>query len=261
MRSRVLRNDSFRLLPFFLLTSALITSLAMGVLVLEAQRGSSLAAGEVLFLVGWIGTAIFLMAGRVRTRATGLDLVLPLSARSLWLTHVSSVLLAGALVSLGPALVTAAHAHIRNPGDAVHLGVGPLGILLRLLAGLILAVALLEAHRPTLVRPPAAGREAVRVALVLLGTPMAIVLLGRIGGLGAWIAPVLAVLLGLATFRAIPEAFVVEPRDPSRRHRADHRSRPGRARYVPPAGRVGGSFRSSYDSCRPDPRSSWPCPS
>ena len=66
MRSRVLRNDSFRLLPFFLLTSALITSLAMGVLVLEAQRGSSLAAGEVLFLVGWIGTAIFLMAGRVR---------------------------------------------------------------------------------------------------------------------------------------------------------------------------------------------------
>ena len=103
--------------------------------------------------------------------------MLPLSARSLWLTHVSSVLLAGALVSLGPALVTAAHAHIRNPGDAVHLGVGPLGILLRLLAGLILAVALLEAHRPTLVRPPAAGREAVRVALVLLGTPMAIVLL------------------------------------------------------------------------------------
>lgn len=219
---RVLRDDALGMLPLFWLNGALVASVALGAVTLDALRRSIPASPELLFLAGWLGIAVYFAAGRTRRRASGLGLVLPLSARALWVAHIVAVLLAGTILAAGPALVIASHARVPGIGRAIPLGLPPLALFTRLLCAVGLTALLLEVPKLRLARAPTARGWAAWTALILLGVPALVILLGRLGS--GWLAavPLAAALVGVAIYHALPGGFALVPREAAapRRRRA-----------------------------------------
>lgn len=212
IRARILRDDALWMLPMFLVNAAVTSSVLLGVLMLRAHRGSSVAPEEVFASV-WLGLAWYLVFGRIRTRAGGLDLVLPLPARRLWIGHVLAVLLGGAIVSLGPlgmlALWNLKVGVFARPGFRM----SPIELVAWVLAGLTLAVILLEVPRPRLARTPARRGWRWWTLLVALGVPFLVTGLGRLGPAWLLAAPIAAGLVGAAIYDALPGGFTIIARE------------------------------------------------
>lgn len=211
--SRMLRDDALWMLPVFAVNAAVVSSVFLGVLALKAQKVGAPATPGWLFGVVWIGVAWYLAFGRTRTRAAGIDLVLPLPARRMWVGHVLAVLAGGMVVAAGPLLVLLGWSRAFRSMTPHPYGIGADTLVVWLAAGLMLAVVLLEAVRPRLARRPARGRWRAWVAVVTLGVPVLVVELARLGPGWLLIVPLAVAFVGVAVYRAIPDGFTEVPRD------------------------------------------------
>ncbi|MCP3962197.1 MAG: hypothetical protein GY719_30510 [bacterium] len=205
------RDDALRWLPLWISAGAGVALLLSGLYAYRAY-GDPASGPATLTLVLWCAVAPYLAFGQVRRRCSRFDLALPLSSRRLWLAHIAAVLLAGAMVlAVSAALVVSISGlsgrfqGLPEPRlDALHLAV-------HLAVGLGLAVAVLEAARPTLAEIPIdRGRVLFTVAslggiLGMLWLLSALPLFWALGPLG------LALALGLRTYRSLPPAFSLVP--------------------------------------------------
>ncbi len=191
MLTHILRDDAIRSWHLWL---CVYLSIVM--------ESSALKLG---FGVNWFPLAVYLFFTLVKRRVSALDLALPLPARRLWLAHVLAIGLGGGLV-LACGFIRRAlldTGAVWNPGAEAEMIDGTL----RLGAGLVIAVAVLQSRAPTLARPPLALADIVVLAVV----PGVVLLLD-----GAWVIAllVLALVLGFHTWRSLPAAFTLTPTAP-----------------------------------------------
>ncbi len=208
----LLGSDMLRALPAWL--GLLTVNAGLWVLLLLGAarfRGGGVPASW-LVLVGWGSIALFLCLGPTRRRCRPLDLALPVSARRLRAIHLASVVLAAAAVA---AAYVAVLALFRGPlaGRAsLDMDVGRLALLLG--AGILLAVVLLDAFRPSLALVPATPGYVAWVAVVLGGTAALLAALSGAPSALA-IAPAVGAAAGAwALFRVAPGVFSLVSAEP-----------------------------------------------
>jgi hypothetical protein len=214
MLAWIRRDEALRGWPVWLLVTSLNTSVIAGLLVLRAaERRSPVPAGGLL-LAAWIGVALYLAFGRTRTRARPFHLTLPLSARRLWLGHVTAVvLMAGAVALAGVALELA---HPRMLAGRVALEVRPLALAAHLLAGAALATVLLQLASPQRARIPLSAGYALWALAVLVAVPALLVFLAPRGAAWSLLTLAAAVAIGGWELATLPPAFSLVPREAAR---------------------------------------------
>jgi hypothetical protein len=223
------RDPAVRVLPRWLLIGAgatSVTMLALGVLV--ARAGSGVLADETtwtLFLgtTVWLAVALFLAFGRTTRRCSRLDMSLPLTARRLWVTHLAAVVLSACAV--GAVALAVLEAHFLTLGWAsggrLDPSVGLGGVPRALLAGVLLSAVVLQMPRPELRSVPSGRGHGWLVALTVLGLLVMTVGVALAPPALALVPIALAVVLGLRTWRSLPAAFDLVPREPKDGKRAD----------------------------------------
>jgi hypothetical protein len=212
--SQIRRDHAVRSLTLWLINNGVTTSVLTGLLVFRAVGSRTQASPALLILALWCGFAIYLVFGKVRTRAGQLDLSLPLPARRIWLGHVLAVLLAGALNLLVSALVVVAHLQVLE-----HLvfetPIEPLSWALLLITGLLLVVALVECQSPHLATVPLRRPALLRrgLAVVAVGGLMAALSTLSLTWL---LLPLLAAAIAIITFtyRSLPPSLTFESERP-----------------------------------------------
>jgi hypothetical protein len=203
----------FKLMLAGLLLAQAITLWA-GVAVYR-QRELTLHAGSADFarLLGsaWLILSVLLLALGANKRCTPFDLTLPIRARALWLTRV--------LVMLGAALavicmlppVALLVGRIRGvPGEFTD---ALFAMIPYLVSGSLLAVALVQARRSSLSEVPLDRPFVLHFALVVLGTLAALIGASRIGPVACAIPAAAGLIVLARTYRALPAAFRLLPRD------------------------------------------------
>ncbi len=174
MLTHIRQDVTIRALPAWLvfgpfLTLSLATLIVIYGSILHDLGLLSTAALEswVLWLP-WLPPASFLAYAQWRRRASDLDLALPLPARRLWLAHGLSLCLGAAAILTLSATLIALYADADTPGQ----GLGMIAPALRLLAGLVIAVAVLESRQPALVRLTPSATNALLVTAALAAVPV-----------------------------------------------------------------------------------------
>jgi len=216
------RDPSVQALPKWLLIAPLAASvlegvrtLLFGIRVWRSGGAGTAPPGDLLFLIFilWFPISLFLLFGRTGQRCTRFDLGMPLPARRLWNVHLLAVTLsslavlvaAAAIVRLRDRLVaTIADKAIVPPSDV-------LGLALPLVAGLVLAIVVLQGRDRSLYTTSARRGNAgfaVATLVALYGLVVALAWLPPALGL---IPVVVAVVLGLYFRRSLPAAFTVVP--------------------------------------------------
>ncbi len=153
----------------------------------------------------WPTPAVFLFAAHVMgQRARVLELGLPLSARRLWLAH-SLALGLGALAFLALSISVGV---LVGPIDGVPLAAARLyDVALRLGAGLVIAVVVLQSRKPALARLTPSPAELLFPAPVLFGVPLVLFLDA------GWVIALLGLALGVGvhTWRSLPATLTLVP--------------------------------------------------
>jgi hypothetical protein len=213
MFGRIRRHEVFRSPAIWLAQSGVMTGTLLGFVMWRRQTvGPEEAALQILLGGFWFVLSLYLLFGRVHTRCGHFDLMLPIPARQLWLSHVAAVTLSAAAnlaVALG--LLGAVQWALRSLPEA------PLGvpILIAMVfhagAGLILAVVAIESvELDSCVS--SLGRRGLVVRLVILVAVGALVVLLAAQPLAMALIPVgLAVVVGARTLWRLPVAFTLVP--------------------------------------------------
>jgi hypothetical protein len=203
----------------------------------------------LLLVALWIPVVVHLGFGGVGKRCTRFDMTLPLAARKLWLAHLVGSVLTGLTVVAAAAGVVGLHDWLvgRLPGDPPLPLPGPGGVFVHLASGLVLVLVLALSRQPA-VREIRPGKGHVLfVAACALGLlAWAVALEGAASG---WaVAPVaVALVLGIRTYRSLPEAFTLIPlRADGGRERTPGAETP---KTLEDAG-GGGRWRSYWTVCR-----------
>ena len=216
------RDPSVQALPKWLLIAPLAASVLEGVRTLvfgmrlwrSGGEGAPLPADLLLLtFILWLPVALFLLFGRTGQRCTRFDLGMPLSARRLWSVHLLAVTLSSlavlvatsAIVRLRDRLVGAMFDEVIVPPSNL------LGLALPLVAGVVLAIVILQGRDPKVYATSARrGNAAFAVATL-------VALYGLVAVL-AWLPPAVslipvafAILLGLHSHRSLPTAFTTVP--------------------------------------------------
>lgn len=237
---RVFQDDALRLAFVWLVLIGLNTLALLGLQLWWARSvGEAVLAPRLLLALLWLGAAAYLVLGRLRRRCRTVDLSLPLSARSLWLSHLTSVALAACsavLLALVPILLVG---FLQGPRVGVFLPGELAGGVVHLLAGVLLGATILQADRPSLWRVPADTRWRILLAAVVTGL---LLLTLAIGLLPVWMSAItlaLAAALALRVWRSLPQTLVVAPAEPIAAEAtaqeltsADERRAPGVARTI-----------------------------
>ncbi len=191
----------------------LITTLAAG------SRAWVLGpAGGPVFLttLAWFSISLFLFWGKARERCQPIDMVLPISARRLWLSHVTALTLLGLLflVLTAGALAVPFWAFRESPLDFSALKQALADLIVPISVSLILVVVLLQSPKPSLYRIPG-SRKYLFYSILSVGSASGLILvLLALPPLAALIPLVFALLLGYRTYRTVPAAFTILPSDP-----------------------------------------------
>ncbi len=163
MNTTLLRTDAaLRTLPRWLPISVLSATFMLGV-VTFARHSSGwdllnrpLWMSLVMAAVLWMAIALFLITPGCYTRCNELALALPLSSRSLWLSHLIAVLLSGALILSATCGIVAAGVSLlgRLPRRPITGVPDLLAIGGDLLVVLVCAVVLQQSRDPHLSKLP-----------------------------------------------------------------------------------------------------------
>ncbi len=214
MLAWVRRDEALRGWPAWLLLVGVNAGVVAGLLLGLAASRHTVVSPSALALTLWGGVAVYLAFGRVRTRAQALQLALPLPARRLWLAHALAVaLMGGLLAAAGVGMTVLQERLLRSP---VQPGLDVWPLLAHLLAGVVLAVVLLQAPRPRLARIPFTWGYLAWALAVLAGVGALLPLVARLGAAGALLTLGLAVAAALVVQRGLPEAFTVTPLEAGR---------------------------------------------
>ena len=219
--NRIIHHGALRLLPLWLAITMLNTSALLGVVLFwqsSPSRAYSLPLTQLLVIL-WLPVALYLLVGNVRIRCLRVEMTLPISAQTLWRRHITTVMFGSSLVLAGSLAVGAAHSVlmtrvgrllVRAGRDPV-VEVSYLTLIAPLLAGLLLAVSLIDAIEPGLWK--LSGRKSYWAAAIgSLAGILALLLL-----LHPWPWVSTALCLGLAivvmarTRRLLPAAYRLVP--------------------------------------------------
>lgn len=236
MLARIRRDDVWRTFPGWGVILTLNAGVMTAVLAaIAARRGSPVSAAAIVMMI-WATVAVYIAFGRTGSRCTLFDLGLPISARRIWLSHLAAMAAASTVVVVGSVWIVAVAARSLGGTVAPTVSVWSVGLLVEAVA--VLAVILLELLHPSLARVPTTpGRVAWTVLVV--GALLALVTgLAGAGPIGALVPAALAVAAFAWTYRSLPRAFVIVPREPAVERaavaappeRAGHDLRPTRRR-------------------------------
>jgi hypothetical protein len=203
-----------RFLPLWVAMAALCTSALASVIRLAAVKSGNPMSYWSLLLACWCGIAVYLGFGKLRVRCSGFDMTLPVPARRQWTTHLLAVLLAGGIIAAVSLAVVFLHLLLPRGEAAVEISFAVLATTL--VAGLILAVLLLQMPRPELAAIPLTRRYVLWIVGVLAGVAALLVLAGVSAPFGAAALLLAAAVLGSWLYRRVPAAFVLAPREPDR---------------------------------------------
>ena len=211
MFATIRRREALRGWPIWMLIGINVAAVTFGVAALLARRGGWPVGPEALLLGSWLACAVYLLFGRVRTRAGSLELTLPLSAKQLWTDHVLATGIGGAVIGALAVVIGALQlVLLRGPTTTVALA-GT--VVPHVAAGLALALVLLQLPERDLARVRFTPRYVLWAAGVLAGVPLLLVGLLPLGPLGALVPLGVALALGAAVRRSLPEIFAMLPRE------------------------------------------------
>jgi hypothetical protein len=216
------RDDAWRSFPVWGVVLILNTGLFIGLMTTTALRRHGQVSPVSLLLLGWLTLAFHLGISAGRARCRPLDLALPISARRLFVAHVSAIVLSGTVLVAACVGLAALPSQSVGGTDVRCPGLAGIGILLE--GGLLLGAALLQLPRPTLARVSASPRHVAWTVLVLSGVLPLLMALRGAGPLGTFVPLLLAAVVFAAAFSAVPRAYVAVPRDPERATRRAGRS-------------------------------------
>jgi hypothetical protein len=215
---RIRHDGALRLLPLWLTITMLNTSVLLGV-VLWRQVSPSPHQSQILqppltqlLVVLWFPIALYLLFGNVRTRCHRFEMTLPIPAQTLWRSHLTAVMLAGFLVLAGSMGVVALHAQwLARLGPGRILDIPFVSLTLPLLAGLMLAVSLIDAVEPGLWK--LSGRKSYWILAIssLIGVLALLILLHPLPWLSTAVCLVLAFFVIRKTLRSLPAAYRLVP--------------------------------------------------
>ena len=207
---RLIQQDpAFRTLPKWLIFSGITAALLINAITAHEWQRRGATDPLLVLSVVWIAVTLFLVFGEVRTRCTPFVIALPIPTRKVWLSHLSAVIVAGVAVIAATAIPVAGgvwllwklSGRLMVPMEQV----GGMGI--HLIAGLILAVVLLQNPMPSqhrLERTP----ERIVLSLLIMGAVMAMaVTLNTVSPWTVLITLGLAGTVGALRYRSVPEAF------------------------------------------------------
>lgn len=215
--SRIAGDRALRSVSLWIVAASLNTSVMAGLILWRSVRhGGEIPIGWMVG-VAWLGVAVYLAFGQVRTRCSGLDLSLPIPTRTIWAAHMLAVLIAGGVI-VAVSFISLILNWILLAGlDSVEPG--PLLFSLLLLAGFVLAALLVQLPRRSLASIPITPGYAVWVAGVLIGVPLLIVVASGAGFVGLFLIALLATAIGGWMYRTVPPSFIIVPLEPGRADR------------------------------------------
>jgi hypothetical protein len=203
------RDAALRGWPFWLLVLGVNSGVVMGILYAGARRGGEPISAPAFLLAAWLGVAIYLVAGPVRTRCSSLHLTLPLSSRRLWFVHAGAVSIGGLGIALAGVVTMLGQARLL--GGVLAPGLDVPGLVAHLGAGVVLAVLLLQSPRPGLIRIPFTRGYALWAAAVLAAVPALTVVLNGMGAPWVLLTALLAAGVGYRASRVIPGSLSLIP--------------------------------------------------
>jgi hypothetical protein len=203
------QNPAFRTLPKWLAISGLTAALVINVLSIHLWRQNDSTDLLQVVLVVWLAATLYMVFGEVRTRCGPFDIALPISARKVWFSHISAVVLAGvAIIAATTALIGGGLWILwKLSGSWMVSTRGMGGMALNLVAGLILAVVLLQNPVPADCRVP---RTRVRTVAALAVMAAVLALVIGLSRLPAWAAVIplsIAAALGWYRYLSVPRVF------------------------------------------------------
>jgi len=207
--ARIGRDRALRFISLWGIAAGVNTSLMAGLVLWHSVRQSGAIPTPLLVLVGWIGVAIYLAFGHVRTRCSDLDLSLPIPTRTIWLAHLLAVLAGGAVVVVISFVALALNWMLLAEAPPIRPGLATFGALLS--AGFVLATLLTQVPQRSLARIPVTPAYVAWIAGVLIGVPVLIAVASLAGLTGALLIALLAVAVGTWLYRTVPPAFAVVP--------------------------------------------------
>ena len=215
-RDPLISSQSLKVGVFVAANAAVIAGL-VAFLAASAGAGSIGPFRRLAFLAIpiWLSISPFLLIGRVGERCLPLDMALPLSARRLWLAHVIALMLfgLGLLALTGGILQLFFRLLQRAPQESSAFPEAFADLVLPMSAGLVLVVVLHQCVHPSLCRIPRTRQYilySILVVCIALGLILALALLPP---LAAVVPLALALWIGYRTYRSVPPAFTLVPRE------------------------------------------------
>ena len=211
---RIWHDDAMRWLPLWLTVTMLNTSVLLGIVLWRQATGSEDLQPPTgwLLIILWSAIAFYIVFGHVRTRCQRLEMTLPISSTALWRRHFGAVFLAGATVLGGSLGVLALHAGMMSKAGRLRFVTIPYFSLVGpLLAGLLLAAALVNSVEPGLQKLRGRGSYWALVLGSLAGIALLLLLLEPWPWASTGICLALAIVVSHQTQRALPAAFRLVP--------------------------------------------------
>ncbi len=203
------QNPAFRTLPKWLAISGVTSALVINALSIHLWRQNDSTDLVQVVLVVWLAATLYMVFGEVRTRCGPFDIALPIPARKVWLSHISAVILAGVAIIAATAALIGGGLWLLWKLSGIWMvstqGMG--GMALHLVAGLILAVILLQNPVPADCRVPRTRARTV-AALAVMAAVLALVI--GLSRLSAWAAVMpfsIAAVLGWYRCLSVPRVF------------------------------------------------------
>jgi len=212
--SRIASDRALRSVSLWIVAASVNTSVMAGLILWRSVRHGG--AIPISWMVGaaWLGVAVYLAFGQVRTRCSGLDLSLPIPTRTIWTAHLVAVLIAGGVIIAVSFAALMLNWILLAGLDSVEPGPWLFGALL--VAGFVLATLLTQLPRRSLAKIPITPGYTAWLAGVLIGVPILIVLASSAGLFGLLALTLLAAAVGVWMYRTVPPAFTIVPLQPGR---------------------------------------------
>jgi hypothetical protein len=209
MLTLIRQNPAFRSLPKWLAFSAITAALVVNAISIHVWQRRDATDPLLLLSIVWLTATIFFVFGEVRTRCSPFVIALPVPTRKVWLSHLSAVIVAGVAVIAATAIPVVGGVWLlwKLSGRWMVPMEGMGGMGMHLIAGLILAVVLLQNPMPSQHRLPRTGERVVLSVLVMAAVLALALALNAVSPWTALITLALAASVGAYRYRSVPEAF------------------------------------------------------
>jgi hypothetical protein len=159
-------------------------------------------------MLAWILLGFFAALSKLTGRCSPFDMTLPLSARTLWISHMIALLFS-TLVLMAVVLLFLVFGHFHKGAYPARASVNYMPLYM--MVGFFLALSLIQNLRPSLNEIPFNWRTVTTSVLIWFGT-LAIMLTLHSLPLYYLLLPVVATfLLGWKVYRSLPDSFVMIP--------------------------------------------------